>query len=294
MLSSLKLLPSQNAVLKRITLLDLQKNTSLKLISGDAGAGKSTILSNLASKSHISRAWLSSAKKWSTSSKKTNINEIRRQILVQLTPRSLSFDDEVSLFETIKELQSELLFPLRILIDDAQYLPMKIWQECLQLTQFKLSTDNPNVEQFTTINTALIQLVFTVESSFYIKLQNQFKPSLWRLIRTMQIPALSLKEQQTIYDNVFHQTNDVTLNYDSNRKINKAKRKQNKDALNDVFLLQSGTPKEVIALFEESISTPSLDNDNTNHAKNAHIPSKILFFVSTFFITFFSFPVNAF
>lgn len=279
-----QLLPSQKTLLTRLALVDYASTAQLKLISGDSGAGKSTLIAaelteNTSNQSALIRC-----------GKEQNPQDLRQQLLIQLVPAGIFFDDERPLTETIVALENKLNFPLKIAIDDAHFLPAEIWQECLDLIQITFKTKTTKTQTQPDSLYYPIKLIASLNNQFIAKLEQLFMPNHWRLIRIIDIPPLSLLEQQWLYQHLLSQHKNAIP-------------RQKIVSINQDELITLSTPQAVVNFFNDSVSCQKqpvqvvvnkLINKLTNKVANQlpNIASTVLF-IPILYMILFALPTNS-
>ncbi|BDM65915.1 hypothetical protein NFHSH190041_33670 [Shewanella sp. NFH-SH190041] len=218
------LLPSQQALLQRLQLL-VSYSEQLQVLSAPAGAGKTTLVTELISSLSEYNAALVACPPYADAA------EIRRKILLQLSASPL-FDDEQPLSETLVLLQDQQAQPVHIVIDDAHRLPIAIWAECLVLSQLQCAGRH-------------IALTFTLEPQFLSQLLAKLNVAQRRLLLTVTIPPLLPAERTLLYQR-----------YATN--IDAASAEASSSTGQPSGLDKAMTPADVIALLE-----PANHNDAT-------------------------------
>ncbi|WP_298775570.1 ATP-binding protein [uncultured Shewanella sp.] len=212
------LLPSQEALLLRLQHISLY-GEQLILLLGDQGSGKTTMITALLDTLDDHSLALITCPKHSDS------HEIRRKILMQLLEEPI-FDDELALSDSLQQAVESLPEALCIVIDDADYLPHEIWEECLALTQLSL----PHT---------VIRVVCTLDDAFFSSLSTQVSAVQAECLLPINIPPLSLVERQSLFDTLL--------------SLNEQGAVVDADIIFEKLSAQSGTPEEVLALFEFSM-----------------------------------------
>ncbi|QYK01611.1 AAA family ATPase [Shewanella psychrotolerans] len=207
------LLPSQESLLHRLQHVVLY-GQQLTVLTGDEGAGKTTIVTALVDELEgVSSALV-------TCPQHAESAEIRRKILVQLLSDPL-FDDEVTLPETLVELSDSLPTSSHIVIDDAHYLPLEVWAECIILSQMLLTGKS-------------ISLTLTAPSSFLSELLTQLPESQHQLLLPMAIEPLPDVEREALYYSLLHRSEQTPFTP--------------RDIVRDQLQQQQGLPSEVVTL----------------------------------------------
>ncbi|WP_299006328.1 ATP-binding protein [uncultured Shewanella sp.] len=211
------LLPSQEALLLRLQHISLYGD-QLILLMGEQGSGKTTMITALLDTLEDHSLALITCPQYCDS------HEIRRKILIQLLNDPI-FDDELALPDSLLQAAQSLPKALCIVIDDADYLPHEIWNECLALIQ--LSLPNTDIRVVCTANNALLSSLSTQVSA----IQTQS-------LLPMSISPLPLVERQSLYNTLL--------------SLNGQGACIDIDSIFEKLSAQSGTPAEVLALFELS------------------------------------------
>ncbi|WP_299494762.1 ATP-binding protein [uncultured Shewanella sp.] len=212
------LLPSQEALLLRLQHISLY-GEQLILLMGEQGSGKTTLVTTLLDTLDEHSLALV------TCPKHCDSHEIRRKILIQLLKEPI-FDDELTLSESLLQVVDSLPESVCIVIDDADNMPTEMWGECLALSQLTLA------------NTA-ISLVCTSDNHFLSFITEQLSLVQAEYLLPISIPPLSLIERQSLYEAFLSANGQKTF--------------MDADSLYDKLSEQSGTPEEVLVLFELSL-----------------------------------------
>ncbi|WP_282167191.1 AAA family ATPase [Shewanella japonica] len=212
------LLPSQESLVQRLQHI-ASYSEQLVLLSGAKGAGKTTLVTALASELDSYNSALVICPMHADSA------EIRRKILVQLISSPI-FDDALPLADTLLRIQSSLTKPLHIIIDDAQYMPKELWAECLILTQLQCA-GKP------------ISMTFTIETDSLAELTHELTDSMQALLLHVELEPLSLAEREGLYRTLLVRSNKTPF---IPREIIQAQIEK-----------QSGTPTEVINLLNKAL-----------------------------------------
>ncbi|WP_394129270.1 AAA family ATPase [Shewanella maritima] len=213
------LLPSQESLLQRIAHV-VSFSEQVAVVSGDAGSGKSTLVTALASEMDEYNCALVVCPLHADSA------EIRRKILIQLI-NSPIFDDEVSLLDTVSRLQQKLQKPLHIIIDDAHLMPLDIWAECILLSQVHCA-NRP------------VAITVTVSEGYWSQLIVQLPENFRQWMMQMSIDALPLAEREGLYQSLL-------LRSGANPFISR-------DIIRDRLAKQTGTPQEVLDQLQLALS----------------------------------------
>ena len=207
------LLPSQESLLHRLQHVVLY-GQQLTVLTGDDGAGKTTIVTALVDElDAVSSALV-------TCPQHVESAEIRRKILVQLLSEPL-FDDEITLPETLLELSDSLPTSAHIVIDDAHYLPLEVWAECIVLSQMLLTGKS-------------ISLTLTAPNYFLSELLTQLPESQHQLLLPMAIEPLPDVEREALYYSLLHRSEQTPFTP--------------RDIVRDQLQQQQGLPSEVVTL----------------------------------------------
>lgn len=207
------LLPSQESLLHRLQHVVLY-GQQLTVLTGDEGAGKTTIVTALVDELDAVSSALVTCPQHAESA------EIRRKILVQLLSEPL-FDDEVTLAETLFELSDSLPTSSNIVIDDAHHLPLEVWAECIVLSQILLPGKS-------------ISLTLTAPSYFLSELLTQLPESQHQLLLPMAIESLPDAEREALYYSLLHRSEQTPFTP--------------RDIVRDQLQQQQGLPSEVVTL----------------------------------------------
>ncbi|MFQ6371952.1 AAA family ATPase [Shewanella sp. YIC-542] len=217
------LLPSQEALLHRLQHLACY-GEQLVLLEGEKGAGKTTLLTALANGLDDCNLALVACPQYATA------GEIRRKIIMQLLPDPL-FDDEAPLADTLLRFIPELHTPLHILVDDAEYLPLTLWAECLLLTQLQCAG-------------ATVTLTLAVNAGFGQQLLPQLPKPQRQWLLPVTLEPLSLPEREGLYQTLLTRSQQPVF---TPRSIVIKQLEQ-----------QSGTPAAVLQLVQLALDgTPS-------------------------------------
>ncbi|QSX37034.1 ATP-binding protein [Shewanella sedimentimangrovi] len=212
------LLPTQEALLERL-LYVASYSPQLRVLSGTKGVGKSTLVTALVSEleeynsalvicpMHVSAA------------------EIRRKILIQLLADPL-FDDEVPLTETLLRLAADFSRPIHIAIDDAHFMPLELWAECLLLSEIRCG-GRP------------ISVTLTSEPDMLESLSSSLAPEQRELILQISIESLPMAEREALYFTLMSRSDSLPY---VPREIVKAQLEK-----------QSGSPADVVNLLRKAL-----------------------------------------
>ncbi|MFV7772251.1 AAA family ATPase [Shewanella marisflavi] len=207
------LLPSQESLLHRLQHVVLY-GQQLTVLTGDAGSGKTTLTTALVDAlDEVSSALV-------VCPQHVDSAEIRRKILVQLLTEPL-FDDEVPLPETLLRLVDALPSHSHIVLDDAHYLPLELWAECIVLSQLTL----PGKQ---------LSLTLTTPVEYFNQILAQLPDSQRPLLLPMAIAPLTEAEREGLYYSLLHRSEETPF---TPREIVK-----------EQLLKQQGMPAEVVSL----------------------------------------------
>ncbi len=186
----------------------------LTVLTGDAGAGKTTLTTALVDTlDDVSSALV-------VCPQHVDSAEIRRKILVQLLTEPV-FDDEVPLPETLLRLGNTLPSHSHIVLDDAQYLPLELWAECIVLSQLSLAGRK-------------LSLTMTAPADYFNQILAQLPDTQRPLLLPVAISPLTLPEREGLYYTLLHRSEETPF---TPREIVK-----------DQLQRQQGTPAEVVNL----------------------------------------------
>lgn len=217
-LNSSFLLPSQDALLQRLQHVVLY-GQQLTVLTGDDGCGKTSILTALVEElTEVSSAFV-------TCPMHCDSAEIRRKILVQLLSEP-AFDDEIPMPETLLKLASSLPAASHIVLDDAHYLPLEIWAECIVLSQLSLNGRRITV----TLSTTSQYL-----DSVIAQLPENDVP-----ILPMVVEPLDNEEREGLYYILLSRSEQVPFTP--------------RDIVTEQLAKQNGLPAEVVSLFELALN----------------------------------------
>ncbi|WP_144203901.1 AAA family ATPase [Shewanella sp. KCT] len=207
------LLPSQESLLHRLQHVVLY-GQQLTVLTGNSGAGKTTLTTALVDTlDDVSSALV-------VCPQHVDSAEIRRKILVQLLTEPV-FDDEVPLPETLLRLGDALPSHSHIVLDDAQYLPLELWAECIILSQLSLAGRK-------------LSLTMTAPADYLNQILAQLPETQRPLLLPVAISPLTLPEREGLYYTLLHRSEETTF---TPREIVK-----------DQLQRQQGTPAEVVNL----------------------------------------------
>ncbi|MGE4262601.1 AAA family ATPase [Shewanella sp.] len=209
------LLPSQEALLYRLQHLACY-GEQLVLLTGAAGAGKTTLITALANELEDYNLALVACPQHASAA------EIRRKIIMQLLPDPL-FDDETPLVDTLLRFVPQLQKPLHILLDDADNLPLTLWAECLLLTQLQCAG-------------MAVTLTLTASPEFTKQLLPQLPQQQRQWLLPVNLEPLSLAEREGLYQTLLARSQQQTF---TPRSIVIKQLEQ-----------QRGTPAEVLQLLQ--------------------------------------------
>lgn len=213
------LLPSQEALLNRLQHISLY-GQQLIVLTGEDGAGKTTLVTALLSELEGFSSALVICPKHCDSA------EIRRKILVQLLTDPV-FDDELPLPETMLRASSALPSASCIVLDDAHYIPLEIWAECIVLSQMSIAGKTVNVTMTSPVdflNDVLLQLPAE---------QRQ-------LLLPLDIEPIDCVEREGLYYTLLSRSDAQPFTP--------------RDIVKDRLEAQNGSPKEVVTLLELALN----------------------------------------
>lgn len=237
----IQLLASQTLVLERLTLLALTSKSNLNVLIGETGSGKSAILDALAKQSNACQCVKI------TYQHAVTVSQFRQQILLAFAPKDVFIDDEKSLIESIQLFRQSIAFPLCIIIDNADFLPVEIWQECIELANFKFCHGFNNNKDSNVIKNSFIQLVFSVNCNFLKNLQKDLSPEQYLFLQHIEIPKLTIFERQWLYKKL------LSLRSNLNEELKEKKHCLN-NFINAELCRQDGSPRAVIDLLAKKLS----------------------------------------
>lgn len=213
------LLPSQDALLQRLLHLSTY-GQQLMVLTGEGGAGKTTLVT----------AVLNELEQYSSAlvmcPKHCDSAEIRRKVLVQLLNDPV-FDDEIPLPECLLSVSDSLPEQSCIVLDDAHWLPLEIWAECIVLSQMTLPGKS-------------IKLLMTAPAEFFTQLAEQLPESLLEQVLAIQIEPLEQAEREGLYYTLLSRSEQQPFTP--------------RDIVKNRLEMQLGTPKEVVDLLNLSLN----------------------------------------
>ena len=213
------LLPSQDALLQRLLHLSTY-GQQLMVLTGEDGAGKTTLVT----------AVLNELEQYSSAlvmcPKHCDSAEIRRKVLVQLLNDPV-FDDEIPLPECLLSVSDSLPKESCIVLDDAHWLPLEIWAECIVLSQMTLPGKS-------------IKLLMTAPAEFFRQLAEQLPESLLEQVLAVQIEPLEQAEREGLYYTLLSRSEQQPFTP--------------RDIVKNRLEMQQGTPREVVDLLELSLN----------------------------------------
>ncbi len=213
------LLPSQEALLNRLQHISLY-GQQLIVLTGEEGAGKTTLVTALLSELEEFSSALVICPKYCDSA------EIRRKILVQLLAEPV-FDDELPLPETMLRASSALPSASCIVLDDAHYIPLEIWAECIVLSQMSLAGKTVNITMTSTVE-------------FLNDVLQQLPVDQRQLLLPLDIEPIDSVEREGLYYTLLSRS--------------EAQPFTPRDIVKNRLEMQAGTPKEVVALLELALN----------------------------------------
>ncbi|MCL1140639.1 AAA family ATPase [Shewanella pneumatophori] len=216
------LLPSQDALLQRLLHLSTY-GQQLMVLTGEGGAGKTTLVTALLSELEQHSSALVMCPKHCDSA------EIRRKVLVQLLNDPV-FDDEIPLPECLLSVSASLPSESCIVLDDAHWLPLEIWAECIVLSQMVLPGKS-------------IKLLMTAPAEFFSELTEQLPESLLEQVVAVQIEPLEQPEREGLYYTLLSRSEQHPFTP--------------RDIVKNRLEMQLGTPKEVVDLLDLSLNGES-------------------------------------
>ncbi|MCL1051763.1 AAA family ATPase [Shewanella abyssi] len=213
------LLPSQEALLNRLQHISLY-GQQLIVLTGEDGAGKTTLVTALLSELEGFSSALVICPKHCDSA------EIRRKILVQLLTDPV-FDDELPLPETMLRSSSALPSASCIVLDDAHYIPLEIWAECIVLSQMSFAGKTVNV-------------TMTSPVDFLNDVLQQLPVEQRQLLLPLDIEPIDCVEREGLYYTLLSRS--------------EAQPFTPRDIVKDRLEAQNGSPKEVVTLLELALN----------------------------------------
>ncbi|WP_281214054.1 AAA family ATPase [Shewanella insulae] len=207
------LLPSQESLLHRLQHVVLY-GQQLTVLTGEVGAGKTTFTTALVDTlDDVSSALV-------VCPQHVDSAEIRRKILVQLLSEPV-FDDEVPLPETLLRLCDALPSHCHVVLDDAQYLPLELWAECIVLSQLTLPGKK-------------LSLTLTAPADFLNQILAQLPETQRPLLLPVAIAPLTSAEREGLYYTLLHRSEETPFTP--------------RDIVKEQLQRQQGTPAEVVNL----------------------------------------------
>ncbi|PKH53994.1 sporulation protein [Shewanella sp. Choline-02u-19] len=213
------LLPSQEALLNRLQHISLY-GQQLIVLTGEDGAGKTTLVTALLTELEAFSSALVICPKHCDSA------EIRRKILVQLLAEPV-FDDELPLPEAMLRASSTLASASCIVLDDAHYIPLEIWAECIVLSQMSFAGKT-------------VSVTMTSPVSFLNDVLQQLPIDQRQLLLPLDIEPIDHTEREGLYYMLLSRS--------------EAQPFTPRDIVKDRLEAQNGTPKEVVALLELALN----------------------------------------
>ena len=213
------LLPSQEALLNRLQHISLY-GQQLIVLTGEEGAGKTTLVTALLTELEEFSSALVICPKYCDSA------EIRRKILVQLLADPV-FDDELPLPETMLRAAAALPSASCIVLDDAHYIPLEIWAECIVLSQMSFAGKTVNI-------------TMTCPVEFLNDVLQQLPVDQRQLLLPLDIEPIDSVEREGLYYTLLSRS--------------EAQPFTPRDIVKNRLEMQSGTPKEVVLLLELALN----------------------------------------
>ncbi|MEZ9198861.1 AAA family ATPase [Shewanella sp. 10N.286.54.B9] len=213
------LLPSQEALLNRLQHISLY-GQQLIVLTGEEGAGKTTLVTALLTELEEFSSALVICPKYCDSA------EIRRKILVQLLADPV-FDDELPLPETMLRAAAALPSASCIVLDDAHYIPLEIWAECIVLSQMSFAGKTVNI-------------TMTCPVEFLNDVLQQLPVDQRQLLLPLDIDPIDSVEREGLYYTLLNRS--------------EAQPFTPRDIVRNRLELQRGTPKEVVLLLELALN----------------------------------------
>ena len=213
------LLPSQEALLNRLQHISLY-GQQLIVLTGEEGAGKTTLVTALLTELEEFSSALVICPKYCDSA------EIRRKILVQLLADPV-FDDELPLPETMLRAAAALPSASCIVLDDAHYIPLEIWAECIVLSQMSFAGKTVNI-------------TMTCPVEFLNDVLQQLPVDQRQLLLPLDIEPIDSVEREGLYYTLLNRS--------------EAQPFTPRDIVRNRLELQRGTPKEVVLLLELALN----------------------------------------
>jgi len=221
-------LPSQLQLIERLQHL-IYLSSSLIFVSGEAGAGKSTLTENLSNtlSADLQQVYVSLVNEPTAA-------KLRQQIIAQLFDKAL-FNAEDKLLDSILRLQQAENRPLNrlIIIDNAEHLPADFIAELCELfSDSSLAQDNTLNVLLLTDQAATEQYLNYIDTH----LASRTKDFLNHVELTL--PVLNTQEANALLQHNFQQV-------DYHAKL------QHQDALNKQLKLCHGNPQKIIKLADD-------------------------------------------
>jgi DamX protein len=214
------LLPTQEMLVQRLQHM-ASYSEQLLVLCGAKGSGKSTLAEALASElEDINSALV-------VCPQHVDSNEIRRKILIQLISDPI-FDDELPLTDTLLRIQSYLIKPLHIIIDDAHLLPKVLWAECILLSQMSCGGKH-------------VSVTFTIENKFWQPLLEELGKAVDDSVLQVIIDPLPITEREALYQSLLLRSEQDAF---TPRNI-----------VSTLLEKQAGTPAEVVSLLASALET---------------------------------------
>ncbi|CAM4171917.1 AAA family ATPase [Shewanella aquimarina] len=186
----------------------------LTVLTGETGAGKTTLTTALVDTlDDVSSALV-------VCPQHVDSAEIRRKILVQLLTEPV-FDDELPLPETLLRLGDALPSHSHIVLDDAQYLPLELWAECIVLSQLNIAGKK-------------LSLTLTAPADYLNQILTQLPETQRPLLLPVAISPLTLPEREGLYYTLLHRSEETPFTP--------------RDIVRDQLHRQQGAPAEVLNL----------------------------------------------
>ena len=226
------LLPSQEALLNRLQHISLY-GQQLIVLTGEEGAGKTTLVTALLTELEEFSSALVICPKYCDSA------EIRRKILVQLLADPV-FDDELPLPETMLRASSALPSASCIVLDDAHYIPLEIWAECIVLSQMSFAGKTVNV-------------TMTSPVEFLNDVLQQLPVDQRQLLLPLDIEPIDSVEREGLYYTLLSRS--------------EAQPFTPRDIVKNRLEMQAGTPKEVVLLLELALNGDAEDAQSSSKFK---------------------------
>lgn len=251
-LTSSTLLPSQEALLNRLQHISLY-GQQLIVLTGEEGAGKTTLVTALLTELEEFSSALVICPKYCDSA------EIRRKILVQLLADPV-FDDELPLPETMLRASSALPSASCIVLDDAHYIPLEIWAECIVLSQMSFAGKTVNI-------------TMTAPVEFLNDVLQQLPVDQRQLLLPLDIEPIDSVEREGLYYTLLSRSDAQPFTP--------------RDIVKNRLEMQSGTPKEVVELLELALNGEAENSTAASKFKQPLIAALGLALVVIFLIWLF-------